>query len=92
MAEHPHDMLPADPANAEAREDGGEFAERIEADDPYPPELPATVEGDPDQLAEAARQRARPAKNDEGKSSSSPAPPVTSPDEPPLPFGNKGKG
>lgn len=82
MAEHPHDMLPADPSTAEAR------AGIPEAEDPYPPEpapMPDTVEGDPDTLAKAARERARPAKTKADSKSASP-------DEPPLPFGTKGEG
>lgn len=87
MAEHPNEMVPADPSGADpsSAEARGDMPD---ADDPYPPE-PAptskTVEGDPDTLANAARERARPAKT---KADSKSAPP----EEPPLPFANKGEG
>ena len=93
MAEHPDEMLPAEPdpggSSAEAKAGPTDLTDHVQADDPYPPEKPpktppAVVEGDPDELAEAARERARPAE-------AQPAP-VDSEDEPPLPFGTRRGG
>ena len=94
MAEHPDEMLPAEPdaadtVSAEAKAEPTDLTQQVSADDPYPPKRPSekppeVVKGDPDELADAARERARP-------DTARPAPEQPD-DEPSLPFGTRRGG